>query len=83
MKLSLFVLGLICLTGCSNPADEFVTVQRTSGGFSGPVTTKTKVVKVSEHTWRKNRDGEYVITGNWSPESPEDAKKVQAYLDSK
>lgn len=76
MKLSLFILAFICLTGCSNPGDEFVTVERQFGGV------KTKVVKVSDHSWDK-RDGQFFITGRWTPASPEDAKKVQAYIDSK
>ena len=73
VKLSLIILASICLTGCSNPGDEFVTVQRS---------TKTKVVKVSDHDWHK-LDGQYVITGRWTPASPEDAKKVHAYINSK
>ena len=88
-RLPILVLVAIALTGCSDPGEEFVTVSRiktyTSLTTDSPstTTTVTKVVKVSAVQWTKNRDGGYSTSRVWSPASPEDAKKVQAYMDSK
>ena len=82
----LISLLAVVLVGCSDPGEQFVTVQKTISTLAlepgEPTTyrTETKVIKVSDGRWKKKRDGDYRTYNGWTPATPEDAKKVEAFL---
>jgi antitoxin component YwqK of YwqJK toxin-antitoxin module len=69
----------------SDPGEEYVTVRGSSTVYTGASSrteTRTKVIKISAFSWSK-QGGTFCTRDGYRPVSPEDAKKIEAYINGR